>query len=228
MPLMITLTIYSLTSFYIKMHFFIIAQKSYKAEIVLYLSKGPYLLDEGVKCIPAWLISILEGGSVEVKWVENTGPYRKLMVPLCIESDDAIVVTADDDIIYGETWLESLLKDFNPSEKVIHASRVRKKRKNMLGYYSGYVFWPIIKKPMILSEGWVVTFGGGTVLCKSWFSKDILYDDTYLDIAPRTDDLWCSKIADLNGIKVRVVTGALDELCFFSSEQVLLVIICLI
>ena len=53
---------------------------------------------------------------INVKWVPNTGPYRKL-IPMLRESRPTdIIITADDDIFYGENWLPGLLKAYEQTE----------------------------------------------------------------------------------------------------------------
>lgn len=188
--------------------------------IILNLSKEPYLRDSGINKSDIKLLEYLTLGMpssikkiIEINWVENTGPYRKL-IPTLLKADSSdIIVTADDDIFYHPQWLEFLLKDFNPLDKTVHASRVRYKAKNKLNKHTGYIYWPIIKKDKILSDNdWIITFGGGAVVSKTWFSDELLQDNSYLTVAPTADDLWFSKICQISNLKVRVVKDALGEI----------------
>ena len=193
-------------------------------KIFVWLSKDKYLRDEGVedlRFVNAAFEILPEGmrDIVSFEWVENTGPYRKLIPFLQSELESDIVVTADDDIFYGESWLELLIANFDPGSRVVHAARVRKKIKNPIGRYAGYVFWPIIKRPIVLSDDWIVTYGGGAVLCKSWFSKELINDKGYLRVAPTADDLWYSKICQLSNVKVKVVPEALEQLNFIQHDD---------
>ena len=73
-------------------------QKYDKYKIVLNISSEGYLYDEGISSIPDWL----KKEDIIIKWVPNTGPYRKLL-PLINEIDEMdIVITVDDDILYHE------------------------------------------------------------------------------------------------------------------------------
>lgn len=202
----------------------LVAQSMAPNKIVVNVSRKPYLRDDGI--LDDNLLSILTSGIsedlkdiFEIRWVENTGPYRKLIPTLQQANKDDIIVTADDDIFYGKDWLKILLDNFEPKNKLIHAGRVRRKRKNNFGEYTGYIYWPIIKKEEILEDDWIITFGGGAVLCKNWFTKELINDVSYLNIAPTADDLWYSKLCHYSDLKVKVIPEILDQLNFFEHND---------
>lgn len=189
-------------------------------KIILNVSKEPYLRDAGISNSDKDLFNYLLSNTphtiqeiIEINWVENTGPYRKL-VPTLLEADPSdIIVTADDDIFYHPEWLSLLLENFDSSNKTIHAARVRYKIKNKINRNTGYIHWPIINKDTVLSHNdWIITFGGGAVISKSWLPDRLIQDRSYLELAPTADDLWFSKIFQLQGLKVKVVTEALHEI----------------
>ena len=193
-------------------------------KVVINISREPYLRDEGIKKenilftlitgIPEKLQEIFE-----VNWVQNTGPYRKLIPTLQRAQINDIIITADDDIFYEKDWLKSLLNNFDPESRTIHAGRVRYKRKNKFGWLTSYIYWPLIKDEVILDSDWIVTYGGGAVLCRHWFSDSIINDTSYLKIAPTSDDLWYSKICQVSGLKVKVIPEVLDKLNFFLHDD---------
>lgn len=193
-------------------------------KIVLNLSSDPYLKDEGIQNIDVFSY-LTQGIEDELKkiihivWVENTGPFRKLMPTLQTADLDDIIVTADDDIIYGQQWLSSLLQGFDPERMLIHASRVRKIQYSKLGHETGYIYWPIVQKKTIIDKDWIITYGGGAVLYRGWFTRDLINDSNYLDIAPTADDLWYSKICKLSSLQVKVVPSALNSLSFIQHNN---------
>lgn len=84
--------------------------QEYKADrILVNISREAYLLDEGIPEQPSWL-EAMAGRGVEVHWVANTGPYRKLLPALEQAREEDLVITCDDDVIYGPGWLGSLLE----------------------------------------------------------------------------------------------------------------------
>lgn len=84
-------------------------------ELHLFLSREPYLLDPGFAVLPPLLQRRLEHSRVarlplQVHWVANSGPYRKLLPLLERLSPeqqelDPLLVTADDDTLYPPDWL---------------------------------------------------------------------------------------------------------------------------
>ncbi|OAP71944.1 hypothetical protein [Psychrobacter sp. SHUES1] len=193
-------------------------------KIVLNLSSHPYLKDEGIQNTDVFFY-LTQGIEDELKkiihieWVENTGPFRKLMPTLQAAGLDDIIVTADDDIIYGQQWLSSLLQDFDPERMLIHASRVRKIQYSKLGHETGYIYWPIVQKKTIIDKDWIITYGGGAVLYRGWFTRDLVDDNGYLSVAPTADDLWYSKICKVSGLQVRVIPEALKSLNFIKHNN---------
>ncbi|MFT7526111.1 MAG: hypothetical protein ACI9LY_001256 [Arenicella sp.] len=192
--------------------------------INLWISSGPYLSDSGVvdsQDVEDFFNYLPEEARqlVSVRWVKNTGPYRKLIPILREASAVDIIVTADDDIFYGEYWLQKLLSDFYPENNTMVAARVREKRYNIFGKKTSYLFWDLITQSTTIDDDYVVTFGGGAVLMRSMFQEQDIMDDAYLSVAPTADDLWYSKLLRRNGVKIRVLSDALKELNFIEHDS---------
>lgn len=202
----------------------LVTQSIVPRKVIINVSKEAYLRDDGIvnsdllssliSDIPEELRSVFE-----LRWVKNTGPYRKLMPTLQQADDNDIIVTADDDIFYSREWLETLIDNFESKNRVIHAGRVRRKRKNVFGKYMGYIYWPIIKEEEVIKEEYIITFGGGAVLCRNWFSDELINDTNYLNIAPTADDLWYSKLCQHSSLQVKVIPKVLDCLNFFEHND---------
>src|SRR5690554_4208808 len=179
-------------------------------EIIANLSKQPYLRDKGIKDNDI-LLTLTEGipaplkDIISIRWVKNTGPYRKLIPALQQAEKNDCIITADDDIFYNKNWLKLLLKDFNPNERTIHASRVRVKSKNIFGKYTGYNFWPLVKSSSVMTNNWIITYGGGAVLYRKWFRDELIENDEFLIVSPTSDDLWYSKICQLSNLSVKII-----------------------
>ena len=186
-------------------------------QINLWVSSCPHLLDKGipdadilhevVDSIPCEGIE-----RIKVRWLENTGPYRKLIPALRESNEDDLVITADDDIFYGRTWVETLLESSARFPGEVIAARVRKVQRNAFGKRMSYLYWPIIGEPCALNRDYVITFGGGAVLSRSMFREGDIHNDDYLEVAPTADDLWYTKLLQINDVRVRVVPALLDEL----------------
>lgn len=88
-------------------------------KIRLYISKRPYLLDEGIKKIPYSLKRYEKRfKKFSIHYCNNIGSYRKL-VPLLNEKKfrDCLIITVDDDKIYKKHFLSRLVKSYFDNNK---------------------------------------------------------------------------------------------------------------
>lgn len=152
--------------------------------IVVNISKEPFLSDTGIESIPAWL----ENAAVEVNWVPNTGPYRKLLPVLSECTDADKVVTVDDDVLYHSEWLAMLLQMDKEHPDHLVCTRARKMKRGPLGW-KRYSHWRVLKQR---TQGMdlMPTGSGGILYKKSLLDMAFIYDAKAQDIAPTTDDLW--------------------------------------
>ena len=188
--------------------------------IRLWISKTPYLQDAGIDAAhwQAFLDSLPAHwhSRIEACWVENTGPYRKLLPALGQASLDDILVTADDDIFYGEHWLEHLMNAHEQQPSDLVACRIRRVRRNAFGKTTSYLHWPLVPKAERLQADYLVTFGAGAVLRRGLFDEADIARQDYLKLAPAADDLWFSALLRRQGVAVQVVPRALQALQFIS------------
>ncbi|NWO07103.1 MAG: hypothetical protein HLX50_15835 [Alteromonadaceae bacterium] len=193
-------------------------------QINLWVSKEPYLRDKGIAKSESidQLIGSLPAESrsrVSVRWVPNTGPYRKLIPMLREAGPDDLIVTADDDIFYGRDWLSGLLSAYEDAGGKPVAARVRTKRINFLGKETSYLFWGLMSHSGVARDNFIVTFGGGAVLTRKMFREHDIADDAFMSVAPTADDLWYSKLLRLNNNEVVVAPALLDELNFVNHDD---------
>ena len=102
--------------------------------INLWISHDRYMADEGISNIPEF-VGLMNNISdiIRVHFVENTGPYRKLIPALRSSQAEDYIVYVDDDVVYGKDWLKTLLNCFlSHDKKYIVASRIRKVSYNVL------------------------------------------------------------------------------------------------
>lgn len=178
--------------------------QDYKADkIIVNLSKDKYLIDEGVKQLPNWLQEFEDSKSIIISWVKNTGPYRKLLPIYETSSEDDIIITCDDDVIYGTEWLKSLLKTAEKFPDCIICGRARIPRKIGKDRYQSYINWPLATPG---SSGYnLVPIGvAGVLYRKPLLNKFIMESKDFMSIAPKQDDLWFKLAHELMNIKVVV------------------------
>ena len=193
-------------------------------QINLWVSREPYLSDKGIpddEAVNRLVMSLPETNRhlIQIRWTPNTGPYRKLIPVLREAAPEDLIVTADDDIFYGESWLASLMAEHDANLGKVVAGRVRKIRYGLLGKRTSYMHWGLISGSVVLSRDYIVTFGGGAVLSKAMFRDQDIYDERFIEIAPRADDLWYSKLLTLSGQQVKTVPSALPELIFVTHPH---------
>jgi hypothetical protein len=149
------------------------------------LSKEPYLFDDGIDAVPDWMA----GENVQVEFVNNSGPYRKLLPLIGKIGEDDILVTADDDVLYSENWLQRLVDRSIENPKVITCCRARIIRKNIFGRFQNYSNWEVCIKAENGAH-LLPTCGAGAVFRKSLLDLEFLSDEAYLECAPTADDIW--------------------------------------
>ena len=156
---------------------------------------------------------------LEIKWCEDLKSYKKL-VPALKEFPNDIIVTADDDLYYSETWLESLYNAYLKNPENIYVKRAtrldiennrikplkRNKRFNKdfdkKSHYN-----------MILS-------GSGCLFPPNSLYKDMLDEELFLSLLPTHDDVFTWAMLVMNDKKIEVVGGfSEDMLCIEDTQQ---------
>lgn len=199
----------------------LLQQECQPTKIIVWVSSEPYLLDEGITEEPDWAKNFNNlYGIIEFKWTQNTGPYRKLFPTLQLADQETIIVYADDDAIYQKKWLKTLLHKFIESnqEKAV-AARVRRKTRNVFGFYVSYMLMPLVSKEEILARDFIATGLGGVVLKRSFIKESLLENQDFLKICPTTDDLWISEILERSHTSLIACPEALPEVIDISPEE---------
>ncbi|AVV35234.1 hypothetical protein C8233_17800 [Halomonas sp. SF2003] len=193
-------------------------------KIYLWISNDSYLRDQGFQDnsqIEELLLS-LTVANVDIitpRWTVNTGPYRKLIPLLREANNDDILITADDDIFYDKNWLINLLKNYDHGQNIAVAARVRQLDYNFFGKLKSYVHWRLINSQTVLSDNYLITFGGGAVLNKSMFAEKDIHSDAYMNLAPTSDDLWYTSLLIRNSIKVKIESDILKDITFLEHSD---------
>jgi len=203
--------IVSLTSTFERSHLLFytiqsLLRQTHKPDVLMVnISKNAYLRDSGFKETPEWLLH----KEINVNYVENTGSYRKLLPAIENSSSNDIIVTADDDILYGQDWLKNLLEISEEETDSIVCCRARRIKENFFRNWQNYSNWGLITEKTkgvdILATG-----GAGAVYRKKLLDLDFINDEHFLKIAPTTDDLWFRMASMRNNIPV-VVCPQIDH-----------------
>ncbi len=175
-------------------------------EIRLHISREPYLLDKGISPDNPHLKELQKFPLLKVKWVDNTGPYRKI-VPFLQEhfshhvATDQLFVTVDDDTLYPPEFLRVLLETYEKHDCVV-AFRGRAMVLEAAEIAS-YPTWGIGLDYPSMSN--LPTGKDGVLYSTRFFTRDFVRLDNALALAPTADDLWIKWQCGLNGVPAIVL-----------------------
>ena len=170
-------------------------------KIILYISEEPYLLDNGIAKDNPMILKLLKIPLVDIRWTNNTGPYRKIM-PFMDDyfskkdKSNKIFITVDDDTLYPEYFVQNLYDKYLEYDCII-AYRGRKIEKNSSKIVE-YKSWT--KASCIPKLFHIPTGKDGVLYSTRFFTKDILDIKMAKKLAQTTDDLWIKWHCALNGI----------------------------
>lgn len=183
--------------------------------ITLYLSREPYLLDEGCPKPTPQLESLADrhADRFVMQYVRNTGPYRKIFPVLediyaLPEADfiRSLVVTADDDTLYPPNWLRDLYSAYLRHRCVV-GYRGRSLVANE-GRVAPYREWSntVSRNPSLRN---VLTGKDGILYSPLHLHPRVRDVSVALRIAPRADDLWLKAHALLLGVPAHAIHDSL-------------------
>lgn len=173
-------------------------------KIFLYLSEESYLLDSGFKnkkITNIDLLNFINNNSIlEIRWVKNTGSYRKLL-PLLKDKwqEDCIIITIDDDTIYDSNLVKNLIDDYYNHRCVIGY-------RGFTPMFDKIENFDYLKKNKLQNNSlYNFLTGKGGILYKPEFfykTNDLIFNDKiYLDSCSTADDIWFYLIRILNNVK---------------------------
>ena len=174
-------------------------------KIFIWLSEKPYLLDRGFpnkKLTNTLLIDLIHNhiNLIEIKWVDNEGPFRKL-IPILKKkwNEDCFIITIDDDIIYKDTLIQSLIEDYNKYKCVISYRCFLPPMKSL------HQFKYIHKWVNGTKHLWnLPTNGAGSLYKPEFFhkTKDLIFNkEIYLKTCDKRDDIWYYIVRIKNGVE---------------------------
>lgn len=172
------------------------------SKIVLNISQAPHLLDHGISPGHALLRKFQSSSLVHVNWVDNSGPYRKLM-PLLRRhvahrfSEEELFVTVDDDTLYPEDFLDKLFIEYKKHDCVV-AFRGRLMCLAEDSGFRPYREWgPGLPTTNMLN---LATGKDGVIYSSRFFTPEVADLDAAIRIAPTADDLWWKWHTAMNGV----------------------------
>lgn len=182
------------------------------AMIHLYVSEEPYLLDAGVRPDDAALQSLATLPRLQIHWVPNLGPYRKLVPYLaspvqpvagCV--DPQLFITADDDTLYPPRFIEYLIRKRQTLGGIVaHRGRRIRPTAEASGRdaFLPYTQWHDgLNAPRLAN---LPTGQSGVLYHRNDFPDDLQLEAA-LVLAPTHDDLWLRWLMARRGIEASIL-----------------------
>lgn len=203
--------------------------QSHKADAVLLwlaVEQFPNKEDD----LPEQLLTLCNQG-LRIEWSRNIKSFTKL-IPALIKYPEAIIVTADDDIIYPQNWLQLLYEGYLEKPNCINchrAFRIMTSNEEIISYNAWYKGINIPRKGNLGSKSSDVSIGyrnfftgcSGVLYPPHILHNDVLREDLFKVLAPTEDDVWFWAMSVHNNVPIHVVKGNLGLLVLnpFSNQQ---------
>lgn len=143
------------------------------------------------------------GDIFEIHYVGLTCSHRKLVHSIQ-RFPDSVIVTCDDDQMYGFDWLEKLYASHLKSPNEIIANSCRRVSRFEDGEILPYWDWkrdtrPGASEPCLMAVGYA-----GVLYPPNSLLPEATDDKLFLALTPKADDLWFKAMSYLNGTAVRI------------------------
>lgn len=201
------------------------------SHVFLFVSKAPYLLDEGVESIPDELLALVVRNLLTIVFTENIGPHRKLLPILeRFYEDDVLIVNIDDDMVYQpqSTLLYQLLRYYNESDGqsvvALRSRRIGFCQESVLNatnnteqfsgprsdLFSTYINWDVHYAEG-RKEMFVLPTGTGGVLYRPRFFHPVVLDPDFRTVTGTADDLMFRLACLATGTPVVIACRDLEQ-----------------
>lgn len=162
-------------------------------KIVLWLGKDEFSDNN----IPIKLKRLRSRG-LEIGYVEDVGPYTKI-IPALQKYPEEIIVTVDDDVLYHDELIEHLVNGYKQNPRVIHFCRGHRIKLDKDGQPLAYKDWLQQIEDMNVDRLNFPTGIGGVLYPPHALHEDATRADLFMKLCPTADDIWLKVMALLNG-----------------------------
>ena len=181
--------------------------------LILWLSQKDFPLQE--KELPNELLKLTRNG-LSIRWCEDLGSYKKL-IPALKEYPEDIIVTAEDNILYPENWLELLYNSYKKELGMfVHCHMGTKLFCPNDEWHSIFAGRSIYPQPSYLhiQEGL-----GGCLYPPHVLHTDVLKTNLLKELALSNDDIWFWLMTIRNNIKIKVIKECISTLLNIEESQ---------
>lgn len=150
----------------------------------------------------------LEKRGLEIMYCQDTRAYKKL-IPSVEAFPDKVIITVDDDVLYGQNLLELLMGTHKkyPEEIICGFAKEIAFENGSVATYSKW-----LDNSELCKEGSIKNMAigfGGVVYFPGCFSDEIGNVEKFMKYSPYNDDLWFKTMTAVKGVKVRSINHLL-------------------
>lgn len=161
----------------------------------------------------------LQAAGLEIKFCDDIKSYKKFIYT-ARENCDKIIITADDDVIYPNDWVERLYDTYVNNKTCVCTYRAHTITFDKENKIKEYNLWDMFsngeKGP---SHMLFATGVGGILYPPNFFSEDVLDIDNIQRMCPTTDDVWLKVMELKKNVKVVKVDSYSKEWFCVSKTQ---------
>lgn len=184
-------------------------------KIQLYLGKSQF-----ADTVLPPLLREQEKAGVEIFYVEDLRPHTKYFYALQKHPKD-IVITVDDDILYGEDLIENLMDSYRQFPEAVSAMRVHQITFADGGRIAGYNEWKYccsdyIRQPRM---DLLATGVGGVLYPPGIMPREMFRKDIFSKYCPHADDIWLKVVQALNEVPCVLAREHVETQCLTGSQQ---------
>ena len=133
--------------------------------------------------------------------------YKKI-IPSLQAHPNALIVTADDDLMYERAWLAKLYRAYQREPQYLHCHRAHRIKRRDNGQLKPFLDWDLTA-PGYQGAGsdLVATNGAGTLFRSSLLSPEVFNQRAFLQDAPYADDMWIYAMARKQGTLIKKIAA---------------------
>lgn len=176
-------------------------RQTYRADcVVLYLSKKQF--PNGIRDLPKALIKLTFYG-LTINFVDEDYRSYKKFFYAAKGFNNCVIVTADDDALYPEDWLERLIETHKKNRDCVVCYRAHLITFNKMKVSNGYNDWQGLSADILGPNMQLCPIGvGGVLYPTGFFSPNVCDIEKIRLLCPTTDDLWLKAMGVINGFSV--------------------------
>lgn len=161
----------------------------------------------------------LEKKGLEIRFCDDLRSYKKIYYTAQLYSDNTII-TADDDTLYPEYWIEEMVKTSKKYPNCVVCYRAHEMISNGK-YFAPYKEWNGLSKDIKGPELFLMPTGVGGVLYPPGYFCNVDFDYEKIKcICPTADDLWLRVIGIKNKYAVvKVYTNSKEWFTIKDSQK---------